>query len=431
MGFFIVMKNSILDRMRNIITILVLCLFLASCVEKIIMDPKERTVHVECILENSGTQTIYLNYTASVTEKAQMPVKEADITIIEHYKGEVGYYKNREYTFKKIRDGVWSADFNPTPQARYNLSILVPGENPVKATTYYPNDTSVFRWHPDGNRLSKTQETKTYIPPPHLYTPLLNTPTYTITEREKAEFPRFRFFSDQDFNFWVYGMDYDPVKGKYVQADLITIPYPDSIRTLSMVDPYYDWIDRFNILPVHRDEVEEFKMPDKVEVDFPQVLEYGYPQYLHGEYNASSTEMHYRYLRLKCSYNHPLYDKGLEKGDIVDGFFQCEFCWRMYIAANFKPYKYGIPHPKAHLVFQIANDDYDKYLRTLVSYSLKKEYGLDTDLTDIWMDKNLIYSNIDNGTGIFGARYTRKVPYMDYESITYRGTTYHKKYTLE
>ena len=43
------MKNSTLDRMRNIITILVLCLFLASCVEKIIMDPKERTVHGEYI----------------------------------------------------------------------------------------------------------------------------------------------------------------------------------------------------------------------------------------------------------------------------------------------------------------------------------------------------------------------------------------------
>ena len=421
--------------MRSFITILVLCHFFTSCVEKIIMDPKERTFHVECILENSETQTIYLNYTASVTETAQMPVNEADITIIEHYKGQEGYYKNNEYSFKKVRDGVWSANFNPTPQARYNLSILVPGENPIKATTYYVEDTTMFRWRdPDIEDVFDESADQNDIccgGHDHLYTTVLNTPSYTFSDRAKGDFPLFNFTSHRDFNFWVYGMDYDPVKGKYVQADLITIPYPDSIRTLSMVDPYYDWIDRFNILPVHRDEVEEFKRPNNVEVDFPQVLEYGYPQYLHGEYNASSTEMHYRYLRLKCSYNHPLYDKGLEKGDIVDGFFQCEFCWRMYIAANFKPYKYGIPHPKAHLVFQIANDDYDKYLRTLVSYSLKKEYGLDTDLTDIWMDKNLIYSNIDNGTGIFGARYTRKVPYMDYESITYRGTTYHKKYTLE
>lgn len=419
--------------MRNFIITLVLCLFLASCVEKIIMDPKERTFHVECILENSETQTVYLNYTASVTEKAQMPVKDADITIIEHYKAKIGYYKNREYTFKKIRDGVWSADFNPTPQARYNLSISVPGENPIKATTYYVEDTTMFRWRdPDIEDVFDESADQNDIccgGHDHLYTTVLNTPSYTFSDRAKGEFPLFNFTSHRDFNFWIYGMDYDPVKGEYVQADLITIPYPDSIRTLSMVDPYYDWIDRFNILPMHRDEVEEFKRPNSVEVDFPQVLEYGYPQYLHGEYNASATDMHYRYLRLKCS-SDSLCILNLIGGD-TRYICSCELCHHIYVAANFKPYKYGIPHPKAYLAFMLPNDDYDKYLKTLVSETLKKEYGLDTDLTDIWMNKNMIYSNIDNGTGIFGARYTRKVPYMNYESITYRGTTYHKKYTLE
>ena len=175
--------------MRNFIITIVLCLFLASCVEKIIMDPKERTFHVECILENSETQTIYLNYTASVTETAQMPVNEADITIIEHYKAKIGYYKNREYTFKKIRDGVWSADFNPTPQARYNLSISVPGENPIKATTYYVEDTTMFRWRdPDIEDVFDESADQNDIccgGHDHLYTTVLNTPSYTFSDRAK------------------------------------------------------------------------------------------------------------------------------------------------------------------------------------------------------------------------------------------------------
>ena len=434
--------------MRNLLTVILSLLFLASCVEKIVMDPKERAVNIECVLENSETQILHLNYTAYISENSYTPVEKADVKVIEYLKGKIDYLKNREYKFLKVKDGEWSANFIPVPAAKYELEILIPGEDSITATTYYVEDTTMFRWFDYLERLfpKDSPGTRALQPLETLtgYSTVLNTPEYSFSDVRNAEFPLFRFCSEHTFPLWIYGMDYDPAKDEYRQAELITIPYPDSLRILSAVDPYYDWIDRFNVVDVKREDVAEFRYPDDAGIEFPHVLEYGYPQYLHGEYNATTTDMHYRYLRLQCSFNQlrldALYESagGDEKGAVVDGYFPCEFCGHIYVAASFRQYRYGIPHPKAYLVFQVANEDYDRYLKTLVSWSQKKEYGGNTSLTDIWEYKSQLYSNINNGLGIFGAKYVKKVPkyvkkvpYMDYKSITYKGTTYYKKYTLE
>ena len=420
--------------MRNLLTVILPLLFLASCVEEIVMSPEERrAVNVECVLENSETQTLHLNYTAYMSEDFQTPVEDAAITVKEYFKGVI----NKEYKFQRVKDGIWKAEFSPAPGARYDLKIYTSRGDTITASTYYVRDTTMFRWYdeldfvfPKGNPGTKD------LPLPTKYSTLLNTPEYSFNDVRSAEFPLFRFYSESTFPLWIYGMDYDPAKDEYRQAELITIPYPDSLRVLSTVDPYYDWIDRFNVVDVKREDVAEFRYPDDVGIEFPHVLEYGYPQYLHGGYNATTTDMHYRYLRLQCSFDTPKLDKLIECADDkenlnIDGYFPCEFCGHIYVAASFRQYRYGIPHPKAYLVFQVANEDYDRYLKTLVSWSQKKEYGGNTSLTDIWEYQTLLYSNINNGLGIFGAKYVKRVPYMDYKSITYKGTTYYKKYTLE
>ena len=424
--------------MKHVLSILcsIPLFFLASCVEEIVMSPEEkRAVNVECVLENSETQTLHLNYTAYMSEDFQTPVEDAAITVKEYLRKlkdkEVIYVINKEYKFQRVRDGIWSAEFSPAPGARYDLEIYTSRGDTITASTYYVGDTTMFRWYdeleyvfPEDNPGTKA------ILPPATYSTVLNMPEYSFNDVRSAEFPLFRFYSESIFPLWIYGMDYDPAKDEYCQAELITIPYPDSLRVLSTVHPYYDWIDRFNVVDVKREDVAEFRYPDDVGIEFPHVLEYGYPQYLHGEYNATTTDMHYRYLRLQCSYNAP--KKGQVKpGTQTDGYYPCEFCGHIYVAASFRQYRYGIPHPKAYLVFQVANEDYDRYLKTLVSWSQKKEYGGNTSLTDIWEYQTLLYSNINNGLGIFGAKYVKRVPYMDYKSITYKGTTYYKKYTLE
>ena len=422
-------------------------LFLVSCVEEIVMDPKEkRQVNVECILESRPYQILHLNYSSYVSDHSQEPIMNADITVREYeakdeyitVDGEsidtVRYIVTRDYKFYKIEGDAWRADFTPILRGKYELRIDVPEEDTIKritATTYYLHHTSsVFRWYEDLEYLfpQGNPGTKALLYPPD-YTTVLNTPEYSFNDVQKAEFPLFRFCCEVSFTFWIYGMDYDPSSDEYIQAELITIPYPDSLRVLSTVHPYYDWIDRFNVLDIDRNEVAEFQRPSNPGIEFPRVLEYGYPQYLHGEYNAATTDMHYRYLRLRCSKDAEYFER-YDEEDIVDGFFPSEFCGHIYVAASFRQYRYGIPHPKAYLVFMIPNDDYDRYMTSLVSWSQKQKYG-NTSLTDIWKYNVPIYSNINNGVGIFGAKYEKKVPYMDYKSITYKGTTYYKKYTLE
>ena len=63
------------------------------------MDPKERAVNIECVLENSETQILHLNYTAYISENSYTPVEKADVKVIEYLKGKIDYLKNREYKF--------------------------------------------------------------------------------------------------------------------------------------------------------------------------------------------------------------------------------------------------------------------------------------------------------------------------------------------
>ena len=85
------------NRMKNLIGTLTLCLFLASCVEEIVMSPEEkRAVNVECVLENSETQTLHLNYTAYISENSHTPVEKADVKVIEYIKGNISYLKKNE-----------------------------------------------------------------------------------------------------------------------------------------------------------------------------------------------------------------------------------------------------------------------------------------------------------------------------------------------
>lgn len=400
--------------MRNLLTVILPLLFLASCVEEIVMSPEEkRAVNVECVLENSETQTLYLNYTAYISENSYSPIQEAEVYVTEYESqktsnGIVRYYKSREIKFFNSNADLWTADFTPKDEAIYELTIIVPDNDTITSSTSFLDTWTV-------NEVSRAYSLDKTV----------------IEERNEAQFPIFGISSMRNsFVFWIYAMDYDPVKKTWNQVDMLTTAYHDSLKSLAIANPYYNFLDFFNILSVDRTEVEEFNYPEKIEIGFPEILEYGYPQYLHGGYNATTTDMHYRYLRLQCSYNAP--KKGQFKpGTQTDGYYPCEFCGHIYVAASFRQYRYGIPHPKAYLVFQVANEDYDRYLKTLVSWSQKKEYGGNTSLTDIWEYQTLLYSNINNGLGIFGAKYVKRVPYMDYKSITYKGTTYYKKYTLE
>ena len=66
----------------NLAKYLSLSLFFISggCIEEIVMDPGERAVVVECIIDNEDKlQTVHLSYSASVSDNDYPKVEEADV----------------------------------------------------------------------------------------------------------------------------------------------------------------------------------------------------------------------------------------------------------------------------------------------------------------------------------------------------------------
>lgn len=67
------------------------------------------------------------------------------------------------------------------------------------------------------------------------------------------------------------------------------------------------------------------------------------------------------------------------------------------------PYRFRVQHRMTNasfIVFRHVSSEYDKYLKTICE---KKSFYESEDDPAKWFDENIIYSNIENGLGIFGA----------------------------
>lgn len=373
--------------MRSISFIIAIYVFvlLISCSEKANLDPRERIANVECILTGDSIQILHLSYSSYISESHYPVITKGEINVEE---SDTLGMKNT-YTFHCNANGVWQASFTPKPSAKYTLSIEVPGEKPIKAITTYP-DTTVFR--PFKGNVESGRYRSIYS---------VNC-LMSIFYENSYRFPSYQIYSPTDFVLWIYGMDYSPASDNWEQTELICATYCN--------------YDSFNVTDIFKDDVPEFKHAGNYEIDYPEVLEYGYPQYLQQKTNFIQP-MHFRYVRININ--------GTE---FLDQYMD-NTSDAMHICANFKQHKHGIPHPKSYLVFEAVSDEYDNYLKDLVSFEMGIGDIDKSDLTHLWQTKKL-YTNIENGVGIFGASYRKNVPINDYKVI-YDGDTgikYYKKY---
>ena len=87
------------------------------------MDPGERTVVVECVIDNEDkVQTVNLSYSATVSDKTYPKVEEA---VVRMSFALDTFYTDFEdghtvivdtsgcHEFVKVADGVWQAEFDP------------------------------------------------------------------------------------------------------------------------------------------------------------------------------------------------------------------------------------------------------------------------------------------------------------------------------
>ena len=384
----------------TIFLLLSVFLFICSCIEKTVMDPRERTLVVDCVITNEEKlQTVNLYYSSYVSEIEYPKVEDAEVkmsfaldttyTIIVRKDEEIVVDIDTSgcYEFVKVADGVWQAEFDPIEYARYNLEVKVPGEDSITiltATTDYP--TKMDLRHPYGT----------------VNDPYATAAAYYVTTGE-------------DCKMWVYGLDYNPETLEYSVAEYI---YTNHINA-----------DNFNITGVTKENIKEFKRPENFD---------WYDDYLKSDINVSSFarpcflfewsfdydeeivlplddgrfyafhdiwpnglgyDFHDRYLRF--NHNGNLGDMNGLWWPFTDGGRESQF---FTVAVNFKPYKYYYSHPRSHLVFETVSDDLDKY------YSDVLMNDMATDLTLVW-GRYHVHSNIKNGKGIFGAVYRSRSPW--------------------
>ncbi len=364
--------------------LIIALIIIAACTEKAKLDPYERIVNVECVLTNDTIQTLSLTYSSYVSESNFPTIDDAKIRVEET---DTCGTKN-VYTFQKNRNDRWISKFTPQSHANYKLEIDIPGEKKITAETVYP-DTTVLR--PDKHNADKGFFRNSYS---------INWTfdIYYPSTNKNFRMPRYQISGNKHrFILWIYGMDYNTCTNNWEQAQYI-----------SATDCIYD---SFNISDIMAENIPEFKNTNNYDIEFPEVLEYGIPQYLH-TIGYSNKVMNYRYLRMEVSEDPSTVDF-TEDGDHPFSSFK--------IYANFKQDKYGIPHNKSHFVFEVVSEEYDQWLKDVLSFEMGIGDIPDSDLTHLWQTKT-IYTNIMNGTGIFGASFKKKVPINDYEKI-YDGDT--------
>ena len=302
-----------------------------------------------------------------------------------------------------MAEGVWQAEFEPIEYARYTLEVEVPGYDRITATTVFPPKMKI-----NGSRV------------------LGDGYTYEV-------------YSYNNRKIWIYGLDYNPSTLQYETADYIY----SSDR----------YVDNFNLTEVTKDDIEEFRWPENLDMD---TLLYGEPPRNPGCYlflwgqdwtpyslvmansksriwqeddagilgippwpNDYGYNSHDRYLRWE--YPGPECKGSILKKywyvfshDDKDELIKEKTVSGMWIAVNFKPYRYCASHPLSRLVFDSVSEELDRYYKDVITFEQMQQQPF-TDLTELW-DRFEVYSNIEGGEGIFGAAYRVKALWGIYET---------------
>ena len=118
---------------KRIIPLAILCALLwvvSSCLEDIDLDTGERILSVYCVLRNSPEQELELSYIAPIGGSSS-PVGEG--VTISLYDGEAPVGE-----FTRASETRWNLDYTPQSGHTYRLEVKVPGEETLTAETRYP-----------------------------------------------------------------------------------------------------------------------------------------------------------------------------------------------------------------------------------------------------------------------------------------------------
>lgn len=107
------------------------CGLMSSCLEDIDLDTGERILNVYCILNQGPEQELELSYIAP-TGGTSGPVGEGVVITLYDDGAPVGQ-------FTRVSETKWNQDFSPEGGHTYRLEVNVPGEDVLTAETKFPD----------------------------------------------------------------------------------------------------------------------------------------------------------------------------------------------------------------------------------------------------------------------------------------------------
>jgi len=124
------------------ILMLLTALLCASCVETIYPESvEEAPVVVNCVLDTSDTQSLYLAYSSKVSEVEDFKIIDNADAVLREIKGNDTV---TVATFSFESDGMWRTNFRPVGGKEYQLLIEVPGQKRVTAITQMPEIITIY-----------------------------------------------------------------------------------------------------------------------------------------------------------------------------------------------------------------------------------------------------------------------------------------------
>ncbi len=346
--------------------IAVMSFVLSSCVRDVILDAEEKpTVVVECVLTDSDTQELHLNFTKGASKAAAEPLTEAVATLIDLTAGKtVG-------EFEKASGDLWTLDYVPVGNHCYRLEVQVPGYDLIYAEDTIPQLPEITERHRGEPSVEIDQDN------PWSSTPILvqydGYMALTEEEREGGAveyltekygyhelWGSYYYIKSAPDAFLIYGMNYNEATGQHEMAGSICTDHPSA--------------ESFNLTgDIYQPEI--------------YVLEETRHFVLHHKLQGASL-----YDKFLCI---PAGAEKFEKYFILSGSFTGKwYDVNNSIEEDREPYE-----DEGYLVLKAISDNYRHYLREACHFIDIKE---STDMSAIYLRDN-IYSNIKGGAGIFAA----------------------------
>ena len=343
---------------KRVCILSLLCGLMCSCMEDIDLDTGERILNVYCVLGEGPEQELELSYIAPTGGTSQPVGEGTSVTLLEEG-SPVGQ-------FVRVSETKWKLDFSPKSGRTYRLEVKIPGEETLTAETSFPPAFALRR------------ESVVVLPPEGVEVDATSIPYFGGFELE----------TDKDLILWLY---FERQNGNTPITYYIATDHPGADKRGETICPF----DRTS--PLYK---FFFRGRD---IDYSGHVFFS-------EFSDEPAMLHENAIRIvhPAGFSRPLDNKRMRVFRLNENYLPAEEMKGETDLFGIGGVCTDSKGREAFLGICSTSEEYDKYLSDY--------YYTHPDTDDFTQAayKRNYYSNVQNGTGIFGACYTQRMKCVFY-----------------